>query len=76
MGCEDGTISLSANLECAFVTHSPESKMSCLDVTQDTINTFNLTSEEVAREMAEAALRISRTNLVVSTTRLAKFNAR
>jgi nicotinamide-nucleotide amidase len=58
-------------LECAFVTYSPESKMSFLDVKPDTIDTFNLTSEEVAREMAEGALRISRANLAVSTTGLA-----
>lgn len=58
-------------LECAFVTYSPEAKITCLGVRRDTIDTCNLTSEQVAREMAEGALRISRANVAVSTTGLA-----
>jgi len=58
-------------LECAFVTYSVDAKVRCLGVRQDTIDAFDLTSEEVAREMAEGALRISRANVALSTTGLA-----
>ena len=58
-------------LECAFVTYSPEAKIICLGVKRETIDTYNLTSEEVAREMAEGALRISRANLALANTGLA-----
>jgi nicotinamide-nucleotide amidase len=60
-----------STLEVAFVTYSAEAKISCLGVRRETIDTYNLTSEEVAREMAEGALRISRANLALSTTGLA-----
>lgn len=58
-------------LECAFVTYSAEAKITCLGVKRETIETHGLTSEQVAREMAEGALRISRANLAASTTGLA-----
>ncbi|GIZ52307.1 CinA family protein [Noviherbaspirillum aridicola] len=58
-------------LECSFVTYSPEAKMSCLGVRRETIDRFNLTSEEVAREMAEGALRLSRANVAIADTGLA-----
>jgi PncC family amidohydrolase len=58
-------------LECAFVTYSPEAKISCLGVNPETIEKYNLTSEEVAREMAEGALRVSRANVALSDTGLA-----
>lgn len=58
-------------LECAFVTYSVEAKIGLLGVQQETINRFNLTSEEVAREMAEGALRLSRANVALSDTGLA-----
>lgn len=58
-------------LECAFVTYSPQAKMSCLGVRAETIERYNLTSEEVAREMAEGALRLSRANVAVADTGLA-----
>lgn len=58
-------------LECAFVTYSSESKMSYLGVNSETIARYNLTSEEVAREMAEGALRISRANVALANTGLA-----
>lgn len=58
-------------LECAFVTYSAEAKMSCLGVRRETIERHNLTSEEVAREMAEGALRLCRANVAVSDTGLA-----
>jgi len=58
-------------LECAFVTYSPQAKISCLGVRQETIDQYNLTSEEVAREMAEGALRASRANVALANTGLA-----
>jgi PncC family amidohydrolase len=58
-------------LECAFVTYSPQAKISCLGVRQETIDRYNLTSEEVAREMAEGALHASRANVALSDTGLA-----
>ncbi|OGB25208.1 MAG: ompetence-damaged protein [Burkholderiales bacterium RIFCSPLOWO2_02_FULL_57_36] len=58
-------------LECAFVTYSPEAKITCLGVKRETIDTYDLTSEQVAREMAEGALRISRANIALATTGLA-----
>lgn len=58
-------------LECSFVTYSPEAKISCLGVNKETIERFNLTSEEVAREMAEGALRVSRANVAIADTGLA-----
>jgi nicotinamide-nucleotide amidase len=58
-------------LDCAFVTYSAEAKTSWLGVQPETIERYNLTSEQVAREMAEGALRLSRASLAVSTTGLA-----
>jgi len=58
-------------LECAFVTYSAEAKIACLGVRRQTIDTFNLTSEEVAREMAEGALRASRATVAIADTGLA-----
>ncbi|HEY8605829.1 MAG TPA: CinA family protein [Noviherbaspirillum sp.] len=58
-------------LECAFVTYSPQAKISCLGVKAETIERYNLTSEEVAREMAEGALRASRANVAIADTGLA-----
>jgi nicotinamide-nucleotide amidase len=58
-------------LDCAFVTYSPHAKIHCLGVSPETIDRFNLTSEEVAREMAEGALRLSRANVGLANTGLA-----
>lgn len=53
------------------MTYSPEAKIRCLGVKRETIDTYDLTSEKVAREMAEGALRISRANLALANTGLA-----
>ncbi|KQW00881.1 CinA family protein [Rhizobacter sp. Root1221] len=55
-------------LECAFVAYSPAAKERCLGVRPETIARFNLTSEAVAREMAEGALRGSCASLAISNT--------
>jgi PncC family amidohydrolase len=60
-----------STLECAFVTYSANAKVSVLGVRPETIEQYNLTSEEVAREMAEGALRISRANVALADTGLA-----
>lgn len=60
-----------ALLDCAFVVYSPEAKQHCLDVSPQTMERFNLTSEEVAREMALGAIQRSRANMAISNTGVA-----
>ena len=55
-------------LDCAFVTYSPQAKIACLGVDRSIIKRFNLTSEEVAREMVLGALNRSRANVAISNT--------
>lgn len=55
-------------LDSAFVVYSPQAKQTVLGVQRRTIDTFNLTSEPVAREMALGALRIGRVNLAIANT--------
>ena len=55
-------------LESACVTYSPAAKQRRLGVNPDTIAHFNLTSEQVAAEMAQGALRNSQANLAVANT--------
>jgi nicotinamide-nucleotide amidase len=55
-------------LECAYVVYSPEAKQRSLGVKKETIERYNLTSEEVAREMATGALERSDANLAVANT--------
>jgi nicotinamide-nucleotide amidase len=55
-------------LDCACVTYSVEAKQRCLDVSRETLESHNLTSEEVAREMALGALVRSRANVAISNT--------
>lgn len=58
-------------LECGFVTYAPEAKCQYLGVNPSTIEKYNLTSEAVAREMVEGALRNSRANAAVANTGVA-----
>jgi nicotinamide-nucleotide amidase len=58
-------------LDCAFVTYSPDAKIAVLGVKRETIDSFGLTSEEVAREMSEGAVRVSRANVALSDTGVA-----
>ncbi|AZF31689.1 Nicotinamide-nucleotide amidase [Pseudomonas sp. R4-35-07] len=57
-------------IESGYVVYSPEAKQRLLGVRAYTIDTFNLTSCEVAREMAEGALRDSPAQVAVATTGL------
>lgn len=58
-------------LDCAFVVYSPEAKQRCLNVKPQTLESCNLTSEQVAREMALGALHNSRANLAIANTGVA-----
>ena len=55
-------------IESGYVVYSPEAKQRLLKVSADTIETFNLTSCEVACEMALGALRDSTANVALATT--------
>ena len=55
-------------IESGYVVYSPEAKQRLLRVNPQTIATFNLTSCEVAREMALGALHDSTANVAVATT--------
>lgn len=55
-------------IESGYVVYSPEAKQRLLSVNPSTIATFNLTSCEVAREMALGALHDSTANVAVATT--------
>lgn len=58
-------------MDCGYVVYSPEAKKRLLGVRQATIDRFNLTSEEVAREMAAGALRDSTANVAIANTGVA-----
>jgi len=55
-------------IESGYVVYSPEAKQRLLRVNAYTIETFNLTSCEVACEMALGALHDSKANVAVATT--------
>lgn len=57
-------------IECGYVVYSPEAKQRLLGVKPETIEQFNLTSREVAYEMALGALRDSPATVAVATTGL------
>ena len=58
-------------LECAYVTYAPEAKIRVLGVNPGTIEKYNLTSEAVAREMVEGALRNSTATVAIANTGIA-----
>lgn len=58
-------------LDSAFISYSEDAKIKCLDVEAETIEQFGLTSEEVARAMAEGAVRAATANLAIATTGVA-----
>jgi PncC family amidohydrolase len=55
-------------IECGYVVYSPEAKQRLLNVNPETIARYNLTSVEVAEEMAQGVLRDSPANVAVATT--------
>ncbi|SHL69500.1 CinA family protein [Phytopseudomonas punonensis] len=58
-------------LDSGHVVYSPAAKKRLLGVSQQTLDTFNLTSEEVACEMATGALNGSPANVAVASTGVA-----
>lgn len=58
-------------LDVGFVVYSAAAKKRILNVNQDTIDTYTLTSEQVAREMAIGAFALSAADIVIATTGLA-----
>jgi PncC family amidohydrolase len=61
-----------AVLEVGFVVYSPQAKMGCLGVAEQTIEDHGLTSIEVTREMALGALQRSRADIVLANTGMAE----
>lgn len=57
-----------AFIDSGYVVYSCEAKQRLLNVRAYTIDTFNLTSCEVAREMAQGALHDSKADVAVATT--------
>jgi len=55
-------------LQMGYVVYTEDAKNSCLGVSLDTIQTFGLTNEKTAREMATGALSRSAANLIVAIT--------
>lgn len=55
-------------IESGYVVYSPEAKQRLLGVSPRTIDTFNLTSRQVAEEMALGALHDADANVAVATT--------
>ena len=61
----------SAVVERAYVTYSNEAKMQCIGVPEALLTTHGAVSEEVARAMAEGALKNSNAHITVSVTGIA-----
>ncbi len=59
-------------LESGYVVYSVTAKRATLGVSLETIKTYGLTSEEVAREMAAGALRVSSATIALANTGLAE----
>lgn len=55
-------------LDCAFVVYSPEAKQRVLSVSEETLAHYNLTSEEVAREMAQGVLSYTQATVIIANT--------
>jgi PncC family amidohydrolase len=60
-----------ALLESGYVVYSPEAKQRILHVDAQTIETYGLTSEEVALEMARGAIDGGPANVAIATTGVA-----
>ena len=58
-------------IDMSFVTYSYDAKCNILGVSMDTINTYNVVSEEVAREMVTGASKVSGAKVALSTTGVA-----
>lgn len=70
-GLLTGIAGSSGMVDRGFVTYSNEAKSEMLDVPMAMIEQYGAVSEQVAREMAEGALKNSRANVAVSVTGIA-----
>lgn len=61
----------SAIFDRGFVTYTNAAKVEMLDVSQSSIDTFGAVSEQVAKEMAEGALKHSNATVAISVTGIA-----
>jgi len=61
----------SAWLERGYITYSNAAKSECLNVPAETIQSFGAVSEQVAKAMAEGALRNANVNAAISITGIA-----
>ena len=61
----------SAVMERGFVTYTNDAKREMLGVSEATLDAVGAVSEEVAKEMAEGALKHSKANIAVSITGIA-----
>ena len=77
--CTGGTIAArftampgaSAYFKCGVVTYSLDAKQNFVNICCDTIARYGAVSEQVARQMAEGARRVSGADYAVSTTGIA-----
>jgi len=58
-------------LERGYITYSNAAKSECLNVPAETIDSFGAVSEQVAKAMAEGALRNANVNAAISITGIA-----
>jgi nicotinamide-nucleotide amidase len=61
----------SAWFERGYITYSNQAKSECLGVSAELIGSFGAVSEEVAKAMAEGALKNSMSNLAIAITGIA-----
>ena len=61
----------SAWFERGYITYSNQAKSECLGVSAELIGSFGAVSEEVAKAMAEGALKNSASNLAIAITGIA-----
>ena len=77
--CTGGSLSASITeipgsstcFECGFIVYSNQSKQNLLDVKKSTLEKFGAVSEEIAKEMAEGALKHSNADIGVAITGIA-----
>lgn len=66
-----GVSGSSSVFDCSFVTYSNDSKIRILNVKKDTIDTYGVVSEDVAREMALGVCRVSGADIGIGITGIA-----
>ena len=70
-GCLTEIPGSSSVIEGGFVTYSNQAKISTLSVKLEQLNQYGAVSEEVARSMAEGALRRSKADIAIACTGVA-----